>query len=57
MARTVLVADDHDVYRAELAYLLRGKAHADHVLEAANFDDALEQLSRADDPATARDLA
>lgn len=48
MAKTVLVADDHDVYRAGLALLLRGKALADHVLEAANFDDAVEQLSRAE---------
>lgn len=48
MAKTVLVADDHGVYRAGLALLLRGGALADHVLEAASFDDALEQLSRSD---------
>ncbi|MDX2258379.1 MAG: response regulator transcription factor [Hyphomicrobiaceae bacterium] len=41
----LLIADDHDVYRTGLGMILRDCGQVGHVLEAANFDDALDRLA------------
>jgi DNA-binding NarL/FixJ family response regulator len=42
---SVLVADDHSLYRAGLSFLLKDRLGFDSVIEAANFDAALDRLS------------
>jgi DNA-binding NarL/FixJ family response regulator len=42
---TVLVADDHSLYRAGLSFLLKDKLGFASVIEAATFDAALDRLS------------
>lgn len=44
-AEQVLIADDHDVYRAGLSVVLRESGQVGEVLEAATFDDALDRLA------------
>jgi len=41
----VLIADDHEVYRAGLALLLRRQAAVSEVVEVAGFDGALDRLA------------
>lgn len=42
---TVLVADDHSLYRTGLSFLLKDKLGFSSVIEAATFDAALDRLS------------
>jgi DNA-binding NarL/FixJ family response regulator len=42
---TVLVADDHSLYRTGLSFLLKDKLGFSAVIEAATFDAALDRLS------------
>lgn len=41
----VLIADDHEIYRAGLALLLRRQAAVTEVVEVAGFDGALDRLA------------
>lgn len=43
--RALLIADDHEVFRFGLAQVLRRSLRLDCVLEAATFEQALDQLS------------
>lgn len=40
-----LVADDHGLYRTGLAFLLRDQLGFSEIIEAAGFDEALDQLA------------
>src|SRR6185437_9128945 len=42
---TVLIADDHSLYRTGLGFLLKDKLGFSSVIEAATFDAALDRLS------------
>jgi DNA-binding NarL/FixJ family response regulator len=42
---TVLIADDHSLYRTGLSFLLKDKLGFSSVIEAATFDAALDRLS------------
>lgn len=42
---SVLVADDHSLYRAGLSFLLKDRLGFSSVIEAPNFDAALDRLS------------
>src|SRR4051794_15198392 len=44
---TVLIADDHEIFRFGLAQLLRASMGVKNVIEADSFEEALRQL---DDP-------
>ncbi len=44
----VLIADDHDVYRAGLCLLLRKQEKVCNVVEASDFDSALDCLATAE---------
>ena len=41
---TILIADDHEVFRYGLGQILRRDLHATEVVEAARFEEALELL-------------
>lgn len=41
---TVLIADDHGLYRMGLAFLLKDQLGFERVIEVSSFDEALEQL-------------
>ncbi len=42
---SILIADDHEVVRQCLGYVLRRELAAEQVIEAATFDEALERLA------------
>jgi DNA-binding NarL/FixJ family response regulator len=45
---TILIADDHEVFRFGLAQLLRQALGAERILEAERFEEALDQLQDGD---------
>lgn len=45
---SVLIADDHEVFRFGLVHLLRSALQAEKIYEAGNLDDALTLLARHD---------
>jgi DNA-binding NarL/FixJ family response regulator len=50
---TVLIADDHSLYRAGFAFLLKDRLGFQTVVEAATFDDALDRLAETPNVALA----
>jgi len=45
---SVLIADDHSLYRAGFSFLLKDRMKYDAVIEAATFDAALDKLAETD---------
>jgi DNA-binding NarL/FixJ family response regulator len=45
---TVLIVDDHEVFRFGLGEVLKSKLGAKSVIEAAHYDEALERLATSD---------
>jgi DNA-binding NarL/FixJ family response regulator len=45
---TVLIADDHEVFRFGLGEVLKSKLGAKRIVEAAHLDEALERLADSD---------
>jgi DNA-binding NarL/FixJ family response regulator len=50
MGLSVLIADDHELFRKGVSALVTDVLDADDVREAASLDDALEMLSEGDTP-------
>jgi DNA-binding NarL/FixJ family response regulator len=50
---TVLIADDHSLYRAGFAFLLKDRLGFQTVVEAVTFDDALDRLAETPNVALA----
>ena len=45
LRNTVLIADDHGLYRSGFSFLLRDRMGFRSVIEAATFDAALDRLA------------
>lgn len=48
LAGSILVVDDHEVFRFGLVQLLKHSFGVDAIIEAGRFEDALRELGRAD---------